>query len=156
MSDGSPVSEIVYGGIAGGLVSLLFRFAENYLIAPRFSESIEARKKLMMYGKPLWRECIDLERRLTKISNDLHLKKEDGPRRSLSFTIGTPQSVYWFTDAGYYITSTAYLIAVVSCWIQLYERDIVFLKFGKSSLSQQFFTLIHQLKRSFSENTILF
>ncbi len=56
---------------------------------------------------------------------------------------------------GYFLASTAYLIAAVSFWIRLYERDVVFLKFGRFSLTQRFFDLIQEFKRQLSTDSIL-
>ncbi|MDJ0574707.1 MAG: hypothetical protein QNJ65_06015 [Xenococcaceae cyanobacterium MO_234.B1] len=139
MSDANALSNFFYGAIGGGFVAFAFRFVENYLIAPRFSESLEARNKLFVYAKPLWLACHELEFRLTMISNKLRSREQGGPRTSLSFSLASAQSIDWFTKDGYYITSSAYLISVVSCWIQLYERDVVFLRFGRSSLVLFFF-----------------
>jgi hypothetical protein len=155
MSDGNALSGFFYGAIGGGSVAFAFRFVENYLIAPRFSESLEARNKLFIYAKPLWLACHELEFRLTMISDKLSSREQGGPRTSLSFSLASAQSIDWFTKDGYYITSSAYLISAVSCWIQLYERDVVFLRFGRSSLTKKFFDLVQEFKIRLSSHSIL-
>jgi hypothetical protein len=148
------VSNLLYGALGGGLVATGIRVAETYFVAPRFTESIEARKKLLMYASPLSHACHELESRLNSV---LHkLEESSGTREALSRSLKEAKSIDWFTKAGYYITSTAYLICLTSCWIQLYERDVVFLKFGRSSLTKKFFMLIEKFKDDLSnEDSIL-
>lgn len=148
------ISNFLYGAIGGGLVATGMRIAETYLIAPRFTESIEARKKLFMYASPLSHACHELKHRLNAILNNL--STSPGTREALSLSPKSAKSIDWFTKNGYYITSTAYLICLTSSWIQLYEKDVVFLKFGRKSLTRQFFRLIEKFKNDLaSEGSIL-
>ena len=61
----------------------------------------------------------------------------------------------WYTKEGYYATSTVYLLAYVSAWITLLQRDIVFLEFKRESLTAQFFQCVEHFKGSISTKTIL-
>jgi hypothetical protein len=145
------ISNLIYRAIGGGLVTAALRIAETYLIAPRLTESVESRKKLLLYGKPLWRACHDLYYRLFYIKQKMH-----SPRSSLLGSLKEAESLEWFTTKeGNYITSTAYMIAAVSAWIALYERDIVFLQFGKESLTTQFLLKVERFKNSISNSNIL-
>lgn len=142
MSEG--FSNFLYGAIGGGLVATGMRIAETYLIAPRFTESIEARKKLFMYAGPLSHASHELKYRFNSILNSLDTSP--GTRHALSLSPPSAKAIDWFTKEGYFVTSTAYLICWVSSWIQLYERDVVFLKFGRTSLTRRFFELIEKFK----------
>jgi hypothetical protein len=153
--DRVALTQLVYGALGGGSVAFGFRLVENYLLAPRFSESMEANKKLILYARPLWLACQELEFRFSMITKCLSTGKQSGPRTSLAFPLAAAQSIDWFTKDGYFLTSTAYLIAAVSCWIQLYERDVVFLKFGRSSLTKRFFDLVQEFKQQLSSHSIL-
>ncbi|MDM9381098.1 hypothetical protein QUB80_10320 [Chlorogloeopsis sp. ULAP01] len=146
MADG--LSNLIYGVIGGGIFTFMMKVTETYLIAPRLQESIEARKKLDLYAKPLWLACHELEFRLISIKDKIN--EPYGPSHSLKLSPKTASSLDWFTKDGYYITSTAYLMASVSCWIALYERDVVFLPFSKKSLTTEFFYLIEDFKRAIS------
>lgn len=145
------ISNLIYGAIGGGLVTAGLRIAETYFIAPRLTESVESRKKLLLYGKPLWRACHDLYYRLFYIKQKMH-----SPRNSLSGSLREAKSLEWFTTKeGNYITSAAYMIAAVAAWIALYERDTVFLQFGKESLTTQFLLKVERFKNSISNSNIL-
>lgn len=145
------ISNLIYGAIGGGLVAAGLRIAETYFIAPHLTESVESRKKLLLYGKPLWRACHDLCYRLFYIKQKMH-----SPRTSLSGSLREAKSLEWFTTKeGNYITSAAYMIAAVAAWIAIYERDTVFLKFGKESLTTQFLLKIERFKNSISNDNIL-
>jgi hypothetical protein len=145
------ISNFIYGAIGGGLVTAGLRIAETYFIAPRLTESAESRKKLLLYGKPLWRACHDLYYRLYYIEQKMH-----SPRNNLSGSLKDAESLEWFTTKeGNYITSAAYMIAIVAAWIALYERDTVFLQFGKESLTTQFLLKAERFKNSISNSNIL-
>jgi len=51
--------------------------------------------------------------------------------------------------------STGYLISVVSCWIRLWESDVVFLSFKKESASSTFYQHVRTFKEQISTGTIL-
>lgn len=147
MSD--QIAILIYGAIGGGIVALLLRLAESYIFVPRFTESLEARKKLFHYGRPLWRACHRLSYRLYFIKDKMLL----GPRSNLAVSPSEAQSLAWFTTReGNYITSTAYMIAAVAAWISLYERDVVFLSFGRRSLTAQFLLKTERFKIAISAN----
>jgi hypothetical protein len=87
---------------------------------------------------------------LNTISQDIENKIE------ITFPIPPEDvSLDWFTKDGYQVTSTAYMISVVACWISMFERDSVFLNFGKKSLTYRFFQLIEELKKAISYKSIL-
>ena len=62
----------------------------------------------------------------------------------------------WFTKEGYYATLTAYKIAVVSSWLQIYKQELLFSTVRKS---RSFFGVLYErgehLKASLSEGTDL-
>lgn len=146
------IATLIYGAIGGGIVAVASRVLENYFIAPRLTESVESRKKLFLYGRPLWRSSHDLLYRLFYIKQ----KMKSGPRTTLAASPKDAQSLIWFTTKeGNYISSTAYLIAAVAAWIILYERDTVFLQFSKQSLTAQFLLKIDNFKLSISNGSIL-
>jgi hypothetical protein len=140
---------LLYGALGGGLAAAAIRILETYWVAPRLSESIEAGKKLRLYAKPLWLDCHELEFRLQAIRAKMQ-GANFNKTASLKLSPGEAQSLAWFTKEGYYITSTAYLIASVASWVALFQRDVVFLQFSKKSLTSQFFDLIVRFKASIS------
>lgn len=96
MVDRNVLTQFVDGALGGGTVAIGFRFVENYLIAPRFLESEEARKKLNLYGRPLGLACQELEYRLGKVVAYLATGEQGGPRTSLAVPLAGAQSIDWF------------------------------------------------------------
>lgn len=145
------LSHFVYGAIGGGTVAAGLRIIENNLIGPRLAESLEARKKLFHYGKPLWRASDSLCSRLSQVR-----QKMDNPRTSLAASPRDAKTIAWFTTKqGDYITSTAYMIAEMASWIALFERDVVFLRFGRVSLTASFLLKVKRFKESISSDSNL-
>lgn len=144
------IANVLYGVLGGGLVATGMRLVETYMIAPRLSESIDARKKLFTYARPLSYACHELAYRINAIVEKIDTNTMNGTQTALSLSPTQAKSIDWFTKEGYYISSTAYLMASVSCWIQLYERDVVFLQFGRSSLTKEFFDIIEAFKNRLS------
>ncbi|MEL6554615.1 MAG: hypothetical protein AAFQ63_14275 [Cyanobacteria bacterium J06621_11] len=145
------LSNFIYGAIGGGTVAAGLRIIENNLITPRLAESLEARRKLFHYGKPLWRVSDSLSSRLYQIQ-----QKMDKPRTSLAASPRDAKTIDWFTTKqGNYITSTAYMIAEMASWIVLFERDVVFLQFGRKSLTASFLLKIRRFKDSISNKSNL-
>lgn len=142
------ISQLVYGAIGGGLVAALFRIAEQW-IERRSVQSLEARRTLAKYAKPLWLACHELEQRLTHIHAGLKNPQALTRGPEMGFTLD------WYTKEGYYATSTVYLFACVSAWITLFQRDVVFLEFKRESLTAQFFQCVEHFKISISTGTIL-
>jgi hypothetical protein len=142
------LSQLLFGAIGGGLVAAVFRIAEQW-VERRSAQSVEARKTLAKYAKPLWLACHNLEQRLTHIHAGLKNPQvlTCVPERGCSLD--------WYTKEGYYATSTVYLLAYVSAWITLFQREIVFLEFRNESLTAQFFQSVEQFKGSISTGTIL-
>lgn len=152
MAGESTVTSLVVGAIGGAVASFLFRLIDQYVISPRFSDTRAARKKLIHYAQPLGIACRELEFRLKSISDNVKAGNV-GTKSALGLSLSdSGQSIDWYTKQGYYLTSTTYLIASVSAWIQLYERDVAFLKFGKSALTTEFHRLIDRFKVSLSRN----
>jgi hypothetical protein len=137
------ISQLVYGAIGGGLVAALFRIAEQW-IERRSVQSLEARRTLAKYAKPLWLACHELEQRLTHIHAGLKNPQALTRGPEMGFTLD------WYTKEGYYATSTVYLFACVSAWITLFQRDLVFLEFKRESLTAQFFQCVEHFKISIS------
>ena len=127
----------VFGTLGGGLVQLFM----EYRLSPQLEESAEARKKMQYYSKPLWFDCNELARRLLYIQDGLKNPRSNIPN-ALKLSPHQAGSLEWFTKDGYFVTSTAYLIASVSAWITLFERDVVFLQFGDDELTNRFSELI--------------
>lgn len=143
--------DLFYGAIGGGTISVALRIFENHFVNPRFSESLEGRKKLRKYGKPIWKSSKELRKRLAYMAKKMHR-----PRASLAALPTDAKSLQWFTTKeGNYITSTAYMIARISCWIILFEQDTVFLKFRRRSSTTQFLCMIQEFKASITKDTIL-
>ncbi len=106
----------------------------------------------MKYAKPFWLACNDLEWRLGHIRQKIRSNDNLEPLRECpSNAVGLD----WYVRAGYYATSTAYLLANVAAWIRLFQRDVVFLRFRKSSATAQFFRLVESLKVALSTDSIL-
>ena len=143
------LTKLIYGAIGGGLVTLIWNTIDRYWVGIRFTESIEAKKKLRFYAKPLWLECHYLQERLDHIIKRVQ-ESNAGTKAALTITPKDASSVEWFTKDGHYVTSTAYMVAAVCCWIRLFQRDVVFLNFGKSATAN-FFNLIEQFKHSLGD-----
>lgn len=80
------VSKFVYGAIGGGLVAVVWSALEKYWVGVRLSESLDAKKKLRFYAKPLWLESHFLQERLEYIvrrSKELNSSESEpwGPLR---------------------------------------------------------------------------
>ena len=144
------LSQLIYGAVGGGLVALIWKTVDTYVIGVRLGESVEARKKLRAYARPLWLECRELRFRMTQIRDKLQGDDPDGGLRALQARPPDPHDVAWYTQDGYFATSTAYLIAAVAAWIRLYQRDVVFLEFGARSATHAFFKLTEDLQRTYS------
>jgi hypothetical protein len=148
------VSQFLYGAIGGGAVAAAWKMLDTYVVQPRFISSAEAKRKVILYGRPLYLNCYQLEYRLNHILKKLEAKNYDEVvplKRSPS----EARSLEWFTKDGYYATSSAYVIACLAAWISLFQADVVFLPFRKRSIAAQFFDLIERFKISVSTNTIL-
>ncbi|MEH2115400.1 hypothetical protein [Nostoc sp.] len=149
MSDG--LSNLIYGVVGGGIVTFIIKITESYLVAPRLQESIDGRKKLYLYARPLSLACHELEFRLNSIKDKINDTNDQfGTSQPLKLSPKNSSCIDWFTKEGYYVTSTAYLISSVASWIALYERDVVFLPFVNQRLTTEFFYLIEDFKRAMS------
>jgi hypothetical protein len=128
----SDVSNFLYGAVAGGVVALILRVVETYWLGPRLVASREAREKLLLYSRHLYFSCGQAEFRLKYIGQKMR-EKRPGGIASLKLSLKEAKSLQWFTKEGYYVTSTAYLIALVACWIVTLQRDVVFLPFKRKA-----------------------
>jgi len=149
----SDLSNFVYGAVAGGVVAVALRILETYWIGPRLTASREAREKLLLYSRHLYFSCGQAAFRLRYIGKQIREK-----RPGIVFLKRSPKdakSIEWFTKDGYYVTSTAYLIALVACWIFILQRDIVFLPFKRKADTREFLNLVERLKTGLSTRTIL-
>lgn len=64
--------------------------------------------------------------------------------------------VDWFTKQGYYATVTAYRIAVVSCWLHIYQRELLISAYRKSrSFLFALYSNADKLKAAFGQDTCL-
>jgi len=143
------VTGLLYGVIGGGAAALIFRAVERAWIDVCIAEWIEARQKLRKYAKPFWLGCNDLEYRLNDILEKL---TSGGNLDSLRWSPDNATALRWYVEDGYYVTSTAYLLANVAAWIRLFQRDVVFLRFRKNSATAQFFLLVESLKAKLSKD----
>ncbi len=150
----SDASNFLYGAVAGGVVALILRVVETYWLGPRLAASREAREKLLLYSRHLYFSCSQAEFRLKYISKQMREKRPDGIA-SLKLSLKDAKTLQWYTKEGYYITSTAYLIALVACWIVTLQRDVVFLPFERKSDTTEFLNLVERFKAGLSTRTIL-
>lgn len=137
------LSDLLYGGIGGGIAAGLLHLIEKWMGA-HLEESLDARKKLRLYAKPLWLECDQLEFRLR------HIERKLPNPDALRVSPANATALDWYTKDGYYASSTAYLIASVAAWIRLFQRDVVFLEFGQQSLTAAFFNRVEAFKTAIS------
>jgi hypothetical protein len=150
----SDLSSFLYGAVAGGVVALILRVVETYWLGPRLAASREAREKLLLYSRHLYFSCGQAEFRLKYINQQMEQKRSGGIA-SLMLSQKDAKSLQWFTKDGYYITSTAYLIALVACWIVILQRDVVFLPFKRKADTTEFLNLVERFKTGLSTHTIL-
>ena len=159
LDDLLKVLNVLMGVVLGGIVGVL---GKNWGDERKYHADIahKAEEKLQTYAKPLWRSCQELRFRLQIIRQSLRdgdpvlRQKELEPLRWSPKDAG---SLSWFNQSGQFVTSTAYLIAVVSAWITLFERDVVFLPFRKASSTTEFFGLVEQFKSSIGDHgSVLF
>jgi len=132
----------VGGAIGGAAVTAVFKLAEK-IYELRMTQSLEARRTLSKYAKPLWFACHNFEHRVKRLEKGLKNPNVLAPPQ--------PRALEWYTKAGYFVTSTAYLISAVAAWINLFERDVVFLEFREGALTAEFFRQIEGLKNALSD-----
>jgi hypothetical protein len=150
----SDVSTFLYGAVAGGVVALILRVVETYWLGPRLVASREAREKLLLYSRHLYFSCGQAGFRLKYITQQMK-QRSPGGIASLRLSQKNAKSLEWFTKEGYYITSTAYVIALVACWIVILQRDVVFLPFKRKADTADFLNLVERFKTGLSTHTIL-
>jgi hypothetical protein len=140
--------------LLGGMVGAALKIGADEIGYSR-ARSHAAQEKLQVYAKPLYRACDELKFRLVLVQGALSSRDRQQRREDLEplgwWPPGDSSSIKWYNEDGQYITSTAYLIAVLSSWIKLFEDDVVFLHFGKVSATTQFFDLLEDLKSGLSD-----
>ncbi len=142
---------LLLGAVGGGVVALVLRIVETHWLGPTFTESREAHKTLLRYSRPLALSCDDAEYRIDRI-----LKQADRSEAiAFKCSPSDAKSLDWFTRDGYYVTSTAYLLSAVLAWIALLQRDVVFLRFRRKSVTTEFFDRIRNLRVALSTGTYL-
>lgn len=149
----SDASNFLYGAVAGGVVALILRVLETYWLGPRLAASREAREKLLLYSRHLYFSCGQAEFRLRYISKQMREKRPGVA--SLKLSPKDAKTLDWYTKDGYYVTSTAYLIALVACWIVTLQRDVVFLPFERKTDTTEFLNLVERFKTALSTRTML-
>jgi hypothetical protein len=148
------LASFMYGAVGGGVVATALRVLEQSLVTPWFTSSAEAKRKLILYGRPLYLSCHQFEFRFTHICEQQQENRPSGIQ-SLQVSTAAAQSVDWFTKEGYYAASSAYVLACVASWISLYQKDVVFLPFKRASMAAEFFGWIERFKIDVSTKTIL-
>lgn len=138
----------VFGTIGAGFFSFYKRRKEAKIDA-----EIEADEKLERYSKSLWFVLKELEFRLKHFKNKLENDSEQ-ELNGLKFVPDSKTKIDWYSKDGYYITSTLYLFCSLSSWITIYQRDIVYLKYDKASLSAEFQKHIENLKAAISNTKL--
>lgn len=150
----SELVKLFFSAILGGIIGAALKIGTSEISYLR-KRSHLAQEKLWLYAKPLWRICDDLKFRLEIILKGLQSGNQDEKKDKigpLEFDPETAQSLKWFNEDGQYVTSTAYMISVLSAWITLFERDVVFLKFKKVSSTTKFITLLEDFKSALTDN----
>jgi hypothetical protein len=150
----SDLVKFLFSAVLGGIVGAALKIGTIEIGYFR-NRSHLAQEKLRLYAKPLWRVCDDLKFRLEIILTGLQSKNPEKIKDTLEplkFDPDTAQSIRWFNEHGQYVTSTAYMISLLSAWITLFERDVVFLRFKKVSSTTNFFSLLEDLKSALTDN----
>jgi hypothetical protein len=68
----------MYGAVGGGLVATTLRVLEQYWVNTWFTSSAEARRKLVLYGRPLYFNCHQMAFRFTHISQQQQEHRPEG------------------------------------------------------------------------------
>lgn len=132
---------------------LTFLGVHKFFIEPR----IIARQLRKKYATALWIRCKELQLHLDQI----HRKVSAKDVKAIHALKKIPDNDFqgradWFTKHGYYTTVTAYKIAVVSCWLFIYQQELLFSPYRESrTFVYALYGKIDELKRAFSENTCL-
>ncbi len=135
------------------LAVLTFLGVHNFFLEPW----LVARQLRKKYATALWISCEELRLHLEEIQHKISEKNT----KALDALKKIPDHdfnnrVDWFTKYGYYTTITAYRIAVVSCWLHIYQRELLISPYRKSHrFVFALYTKADHLKRAFGENTCL-
>lgn len=135
------------------LAVLTFLGVHKFFLEPWLA----ARQLRKKYATALWISCEELRLHLEEIQHKISEKNT----KALDALKKIPDHdfnnrVDWFTKYGYYTTVTAYRIAVVSCWLHIYQRELLISPYRKSHrFVFALYTKADHLKRAFGENTCL-
>ena len=100
------------------------------------------------YAKKMYHFIQQLQFRL----KDLRGNEED---REINKLPDRTTSIEWYTKNGYFMTSTVYLFAAVSCLINRFRRNPDFVEFGKYSEYEELRLCIEQYNQCISTNTVM-
>ena len=124
----------------------------KYLVEPRLRDDLSRLK----YATPLWKVCSELLDQINEIQDSL--RKNDKDIRDALKKIPNNDfggRIDWFTKTGYYTTITAYKIASVFAWSNIYQHELLLSPYSKN---RRFFEQLYQksenLKIAFSDDTI--
>jgi hypothetical protein len=144
----------VVPAIITALVGVLtFLGVHKFLVEPW----LIARQLRKKYATALWIACKELQLHIQQISSKVSARD----RNTIDALKKIPNNDFqgradWFTKDGYYTTVTAYKIAAVSCWLHVYQQELLFSTYRKSrTFLSALYKRSDQLKRAFSENTCL-
>lgn len=104
--------------------------------------------KSMDYAKKMYHFIQQLQFRL----KDLRSRDEV---RDVNKLPDKTTSIEWYTKNGYFMTSTVYLFAAVSCLINRFRRNPDFVEFGKYSEYEELRLCIEQYNQCISTNTVM-
>jgi hypothetical protein len=129
----------------------------KYIIEPWYI----ARSLRRKYATALWIACGELESHFIRVSERLD-KRDPETINALKMIPDndSKEGEYvrpdWFVKEGYYTMTTAYKIALVSAWLQIYQRELLFLPFHSN---QKFLGDLYQhasdVNSAFSTDTCL-
>jgi len=144
---------VIPAAITTLLAILTFLGIQKFFIEP-WQAARQLRKK---YATALWIACKELQLHLEQI----HRKVSANDTNTINALKKIPDHDFkgradWFTKHGYYTTITAYKIAIVSSWLQIYQQELLFSTYRESrAFVFALYQAIDHLKRTFSEHTIL-
>lgn len=100
------------------------------------------------YAKKMYHFIEQLKFRLEYLRN----RNEDG---DMNVIPDRTTSIEWYTKNGYFITSTVYLFAAVSCLTNRFRRNPDFVEFGKYSEYEELRLRTERYNQCISTNTIM-
>jgi hypothetical protein len=119
------LDSFMYGAVGGGLVATTLRVLEQYWVNTWFTSSAEARRKLVLYGRPLYFNCHQMAFRFTHISQQ---QQEHRPEsiKSLQESPADANSkrsgLRWLSQPRPFFGTTT-LTGSVNCWLKMVMID---------------------------------